>query len=1010
MRLKRWLCLGAVGLLLANVLAVVGPMFVQDAQAAASIQIAGPTSLACLGNISDVGELVITFPGATDSDQTILDAGISVVVPTGFELARLPARPYVDSSAGVGIHVPFMRQCPSNTTGVTGQFTVTATVDGERMSVTKAIGQDEDPSTTNPEDATLSVNSSFCETTAEGDSCILYLTSNTVIGFDPSSKLKVVNKPEWARVDFQSEPLSQDVEATKARLVIHQQINSNETGSARVCLIANPNACVEIAITANYAERGSTEAKTCNLGKFGWALCAVLETIDKAVGGLYGYIEGFLTIPVEFIRTDSPTYQAWTTFRNIANIAFIILFLFVIFSQVTGIGINNYGIKKIFPQLIVTALLINLSFFICQGVVDISNIVGTESKALLENLGAGEGKRFNYPAENINISSDTIESAYASGEIDEPSFVEKMASALGLGSIVGIGAFLLLGGGWGILLAVAAVLLAGLVAAVMIFAILIIRQIGVVVLVVVAPLAFAARLLPNTDRLFKTWANALKVLLVVFPVCGFLMGGGALAGRIIGGLSKSTIFQIAAMAATILPFFAVVAITKGAISGLGKIGGTLTGGLKTTGNKVQKLGEKGLHAGIDPMKARADIMAQRGNGLRGKIELAKQRRTQKTQDITAASVGGYAANSKFGSDAELEATIRGSKPWQFRSEKNELKMRQLSQKSRSRLEKADLRSVEGRMYASGIAAEATAQKQLVEQTQTIMKNQYGNNIGALAQAVTQAGVQGDTEKITAGINLLASAPGGAGKIGDVLRDVESQSAGGQMSEGTSNAFRSAINNEVNARPIGKKDAMVTAWASNYEGGVPAFQGKSFSASSTSSDGLKWARDNKVSAAADFASQGDKQMQALLNTGDLQADANFAAATLQTLEKSGNLSSLEADQVAALKSRIRDGLADSSNLFNADQKATFQSLVDPEAYKAAQDSATAAEETRKQTEAAQAQQQFIQQNADAIGDATARALRDVLNNPGANPNPAQGQNQNPNQPGPNPPEPNPPANP
>jgi len=35
-------------------------------------------------------------------------------------------------------------------------------------------------------------------------------------------------------------------------------------------------------------------------------------------------------------------------FQNIANIVVIILTLIIVLSQLTGIGINNYGIKKIF--------------------------------------------------------------------------------------------------------------------------------------------------------------------------------------------------------------------------------------------------------------------------------------------------------------------------------------------------------------------------------------------------------------------------------------------------------------------------------------------------------------------------------------------------------------------------------------------------------------------------------------------------------------------------------------
>ena len=67
---------------------------------------------------------------------------------------------------------------------------------------------------------------------------------------------------------------------------------------------------------------------------------------------------------------------------------FIILLLVVIFSQITGVGIDNYGIKKILPKLIIAAILINLSYWICVAFVDLSNILGNSFQAMFNGLGA----------------------------------------------------------------------------------------------------------------------------------------------------------------------------------------------------------------------------------------------------------------------------------------------------------------------------------------------------------------------------------------------------------------------------------------------------------------------------------------------------------------------------------------------------------------------------------------------------------------------------------------------
>ena len=113
--------------------------------------------------------------------------------------------------------------------------------------------------------------------------------------------------------------------------------------------------------------------------------------------GLRGIGEKFYAVAEPFLQTnesivaelgsqDSGLYQAWLVFRNIANIIFVIIFMFIIFSQLTGWGIDNYGIKKMLPKLILVAILVNLSYIICAIAVDASNIVGQGVRGLFENV------------------------------------------------------------------------------------------------------------------------------------------------------------------------------------------------------------------------------------------------------------------------------------------------------------------------------------------------------------------------------------------------------------------------------------------------------------------------------------------------------------------------------------------------------------------------------------------------------------------------------------------------
>lgn len=58
--------------------------------------------------------------------------------------------------------------------------------------------------------------------------------------------------------------------------------------------------------------------------------------------------------------------SAWARFRDLANVLFVIAFLIVVFSQITSVGITNYGIKRCYPALSSQLLALNLSFLICQ--------------------------------------------------------------------------------------------------------------------------------------------------------------------------------------------------------------------------------------------------------------------------------------------------------------------------------------------------------------------------------------------------------------------------------------------------------------------------------------------------------------------------------------------------------------------------------------------------------------------------------------------------------------------
>ena len=111
-----------------------------------------------------------------------------------------------------------------------------------------------------------------------------------------------------------------------------------------------------------------------------------------------------------------------------------------------------------------------------------------------------------------------------------------------------------------------------------VFIILIVRQAGIILLIAISPLAFAAWLLPNTEDLFKKWMKMFRGLLLVFPIISLLYGAGKLAGAVLA--SSATVdpnnpdetMQLVALAATTMPLIATPFILQNSLSSLGSIG------------------------------------------------------------------------------------------------------------------------------------------------------------------------------------------------------------------------------------------------------------------------------------------------------------------------------------------------------------------------------------------------------------------------------------------------------
>jgi hypothetical protein len=216
-------------------------------------------------------------------------------------------------------------------------------------------------------------------------------------------------------------------------------------------------------------------------GALGWIMCSIIEVADKGINTIItNVLEPLLTVTP--LSTSDPAYSVWQSMQTLANVFFVLIFLVIIFANTVRLNVETYAIKKILPKLVAAVVLVQFSYVISSVIVDIGNILG-EGITGLVNVGVLHGI--------AGTPTGTL------------SF---MQGALGFAAV---GLLIIAVPG---LLTLAVVALIG-AAGVLIT--LVVRQLVIIMLVVLSPLAFAAWVLPNTERFFKMWlTNFIKVSLM----------------------------------------------------------------------------------------------------------------------------------------------------------------------------------------------------------------------------------------------------------------------------------------------------------------------------------------------------------------------------------------------------------------------------------------------------------------------------------------------------------------
>ncbi len=327
-------------------------------------------------------------------------------------------------------------------------------------------------------------------------------------------------------------------------------------------------------------------------GFFGWLTCAavnfisdMIETIEEKV------IIPFLEVSPLDSGSENTAYAVWANFRNIANALLIVAFFVIIFGQSLSLNLDAYTVKRMVPRLVAAALFIQFSWWIVAISVDITNVIGH-----------GLGSIVTAPLDDRDALINLARGAGGTSDLA----IAALLGTLAVSAFTG-----------GILL----ILMPLVLAALGVLFTLVFRQILIIMLAVLSPIAFVAWILPNTEKAFKMWWSYLLRALLMFPLIVLLFAAGELvavvASDAVGGSGGDGAYELMALIAIIAPLLLVPATFKFS-------GGLLAMSADLAKNARGRImggadGKSGVRGKVQPMAERRKEESYQRGGLRGML-------------------------------------------------------------------------------------------------------------------------------------------------------------------------------------------------------------------------------------------------------------------------------------------------------------------------------------------------------------------------------------------------------
>ncbi|MDQ3094231.1 MAG: MFS transporter, partial [bacterium] len=365
-----------------------------------------------------------------------------------------------------------------------------------------------------------------------------------------------------------------------------------------------------------------------NGGALSWIFCPLINLMEGLIDSLDKAIVGFLNFDFNELSDGTGLKESWARIRNLAYILLIPIFLVMVIGTMVGFSfIDAYTVKRSLPRLLAAVLFIALSWDICRIMVDVSNIAGQGMAGLMGGV-VGEA----------GINSLQLDDIFSGAEGALTSYViAPTGLLLGIGAAIFIGPVATIG----IVLSFGLVAFVGLLIG---FLLLGFRQVLLLALILVGPLAILSWIFPGNDKLWKLWWNSFSKLLLLFPVIMVLITTGKIFAFIIHEANGAGFIDFSLKwIAYIGPYFLIPATFKLAGSAFANISGMAQNRGRGFFDRQRKmrsgLGSKGAKEGLNRTKGR--------NFLKGADEGTKKDWLNKKLS-TAANMGAIGSSGKLG--------------------------------------------------------------------------------------------------------------------------------------------------------------------------------------------------------------------------------------------------------------------------------------------------------------------------------------------------------------------------